>query len=58
MIGSEQSNASQWAKKVKRRKQTVLKWVHDYNEAGPERIIYQATGGAQPKLKEIEKKRS
>ena len=56
MIGNEQSNASQWAKRVKRRKQTVLQWVHNYNEAGPECIVYQATGGAQPKLSESEKK--
>ena len=58
MIGSGQENASGWAQKIKRQKQTVLKWVHRYNESGPERIVYQATGGVQPKLKEPEKKRS
>ena len=58
MIGSGQKNASQWAQQINRQKQTVLKWVHRYNEFGPEHITYQATGGAQPKLSEAEKKRS
>jgi transposase len=58
MIGSEQNNASRWAQGIKRQKQTVLKWVHRYNEAGPENIHYQPTGGAQPKLSQAEKKRS
>lgn len=56
MIGTKQKNASQWAKKIKRRKQTVLEWVHWYNETGPESILYQHSGGQQPKLNEVEKK--
>jgi len=58
MIGSEQDNASHWAQSINRQKQTVLGWVHRYNEVGPESTYYQATGGAQPKLSETEKKRS
>ena len=58
MIGSGQKNASQWADQINRQKQTVLKWVHGYNELGPEHIPYQATGGARPKLSEAQKKRS
>lgn len=58
MIGSGQQNASQWAEQINRQKQTVLKWVHRYNQCGPERITYQATGGAQPRLSEAQKKRS
>ena len=58
MIGSEQENASQWAQRINRQKQTVLGWVHRYNEAGAECIYYQPTGGAQPKLSKAEKKRS
>ena len=58
MIGSEQDNASHWAQSINRQKQTVLGWVHRYNEIGPESIYYQATGGAQPKLSKTEKKRS
>jgi transposase len=58
MIGSDQKNASQWAQEIKRQKQTVLKWVHGYNEAGPDSLHYQPTGGRQSKLNEAEKKRS
>lgn len=58
MIGSGQKNASQWAKAIKRQKQTVLEWVHRYNEQGPDHIAYQPTGGRQAKLSEAEKKRS
>lgn len=57
MIGSGQKNASQWAKQIKRQKQTVLEWVHRYNEAGPESLCYQHTGGRGAKLSEAEKKR-
>jgi transposase len=56
MIGSEQKNASQWAKTINRQKQTVLGWVHDYNEGGPERLHYQHSGGRAPKLSEAKKK--
>lgn len=58
MIGTGQANASQWAKQIKRRKQTVLAWVHRYNESGPAGIKYQHTGGRSMKLSEAEKKRS
>lgn len=58
MIGSEQDNASHWAQQINRQKQTVLKWVHRYNEAGAASIHYQPTGGAQDKLSEAEKKGS
>ena len=58
IIGREQENASQWAKDIKRQKQTVLGWVHHYNEYGPDSIPYQPSGGRQPNLSEVEKKRS
>ncbi len=58
MIGSEQDTATGWAQEIKRHKQTVLEWVHCYNEAGPAGISYQHTGGRRPKLSEAEKKRS
>lgn len=57
MIGSGQKNASQWAAKINRRPQTVLQWVHRYNQFGPTSIHYQYSGGRQPKLNEAEKKR-
>jgi transposase len=58
MIGSGQENASRWAKKINRQKQTVLGWIHRYNEYGPESIHYEHTGGRQTNLSEAEKKRS
>jgi transposase len=58
MIGSGQENASQWAKKIQRRPQTVLDWLHSYNQDGPASIPYQHSGGRQAKLSEAEKKRS
>ena len=58
MIGSGQKKASQWAKIINRQKQTVLGWVHGYNDDGPDRIHYQHTGGRPPTLSDSEKKRS
>ena len=55
-IGSGQQNASEWAATIKRQKQTVLAWVHRYNEAGPEALHYRASGGRQANLSEVEKK--
>lgn len=58
MIGSEQENASRWAKDINRQKQTVLGWIHRYNEYGPDSIHYQHTGGRQMNLSEAEKEES
>ena len=58
MIGSGPKKASQWATAINRQKQTVLGWVHGYNEYGPDRLHYQPSGGRQAKLSEAEKKRS
>ena len=58
IIGSGQKNASQWAKQIKRQKQTVLEWLHSYNELGPDNLAYQHSGGRQAKLSQDEKKRS
>lgn len=48
MIGSEQSNATQWAGVIERQNVTVQGWVHAYNEAGMEGIRYRHTGGRPP----------
>jgi transposase len=58
LIGSGQKNASEWAATIKRQKQTVLAWIHRYNEAGPDGMHYRPSGGRQAKLSEVEKKRS
>ena len=58
IIGSGQKNASQWAKEINRQKQTVLEWLHNYNELGPDSLAYQHSGGRRAKLSQDEKKRS
>ena len=45
LIGTGQTNATRWAKEIKRDDQTVIGWVHSYNEHGPEALIYKRTGG-------------
>ena len=57
MIGSGQTNASQWASRIKRCQQTVLKWVHLYNADGPSALAYQHSGGRQPALTAREKEK-
>jgi transposase len=48
MIGSQQKNATQWAAEIGRMDDTVLDWVHRYNNEGPEGLTYQRTGGRPP----------
>lgn len=50
MIASGQSNASRWASEIGHQNQTVMTWVHKYNESGPEALHYQRTGGRPPFL--------
>jgi hypothetical protein len=53
MIGSQQRNATQWAREIGRDLDTVLKWVHCYNEHGPAALVYQRTGGRRPLFRVI-----
>lgn len=50
MIANEQTNATSWAAEIGRSDETVLKWVHTYNEQGPLALLYQRTGGRPPFL--------
>jgi hypothetical protein len=36
------------AARTRRRAQTVMGWLHAYNQHGPEALIYQRTGGRPP----------
>jgi transposase len=58
MIGTQQVNATVWAKQIGRRNQTVMDWVHQYNEQGPASLQYQRTGGRSPLLTSPKKRRS
>jgi transposase len=57
-IGTQPVNATAWAQPIGRRNQTVMEWVHQYNEQGPERLYYQRTGGRAPLLTSHKKRRS
>ncbi len=58
MIGTQQINATEWAKQINRRNQTVMDWVHKYNQQGPESLNYQRTGGVSPLLANRKKTKS
>ena len=38
-------NATTWAASSGKHFQTVISWVHRYNEGGPESVAYRHTGG-------------
>lgn len=48
MIGSQQTNATAWAREIGRNLDTVLSWVHLYNAHGPTALHYRRTGGRVP----------
>ncbi|HKO24808.1 MAG TPA: helix-turn-helix domain-containing protein, partial [Chloroflexota bacterium] len=45
---AEGSCATAVAERTGRRAQTVMGWLHAYNEHGPEALTYQRTGGRPP----------
>jgi transposase len=58
MIGTQSINATEWAQQIGRRNQTVMEWVHKYNEQGAASLHYQRTGGRPPFLASHKKTRS
>lgn len=48
MIASGQTSATPWARKNGRTKETVLSWVHLYNQEGPDGVLYRHSGGRRP----------
>lgn len=52
MIASRQTNATQWAKELGRTDDTVLSWVHRYNDKGPAALGYRRSGGRAPLFRE------
>lgn len=46
MIGTKQSNASQWAQTIGCENETVLGWIHQYNAFGSGSLLYRHSGGA------------
>lgn len=41
-------SATQVGRGTQRNPQTVMEWVHRYNEQGPSRLLYERTGGRPP----------
>jgi hypothetical protein len=54
LIADGTHNATSWAAQFGRQDDTVLKWVHDYNDQGPDALTYRRTGGPAPLLRPIE----
>ena len=50
VIGSHQTNATEWAGKIGRNARTVMDWVRRYNNLGPVGLEYEHTGGRPPLL--------
>ncbi len=50
LIASGAHNATSCAAHIGRQDETVLAWVHDYNEHGPDALSYRRTGGRAPLL--------
>ena len=50
LIASGRYNATTCAAHIGRQDETVLGWVHRYNEHGPDALTYHRTGGRAPLL--------
>lgn len=50
LIASGQFNATTCAAHIGRQDETVLRWVHLYNQHGPDALAYRHTGGRSPLL--------
>ena len=50
LIASGRFNATACAAHIGRQDETVLDWVHRYNEHGPDALTYRRTGGRAPLL--------
>jgi Helix-turn-helix domain len=46
LIADGTHNATTWAAQFGRQDDTVLHWVHTYNQEGPDALTYRRTGGA------------
>ncbi len=50
LVASGQFNATSCAAHIGRHDETVLGWIHCYNENGPKALSYRRTGGSAPLL--------
>ena len=50
-LTQQEQGATEIARSIKRHPQTVIRWIHRYNERGPEELEYTHTGGPAPLLR-------
>ncbi len=50
LIASGRFNATACAAHIGRQDETVLRWVHRYNQHGPDALAYRHSGGRSPLL--------
>jgi transposase-like protein len=50
LMVSEGLCASEVARRLGRDQDTLLSWVHGFNEGGPDALVYRRTGGRRPFL--------
>lgn len=50
-IASGHFNATQWAAAIGRCHESVMAWVHLYNQQGPSALIFRHSGGRAPFLR-------
>jgi Helix-turn-helix domain len=58
LIASGRFNATACAAHIGREDETVLGWVHRYNQRGPDSLAYRRTGGRAPLLPRSRRDRS
>ena len=51
LIADGTHNATSWADRSGRQDETVLGWLHTYNDEGPDALNYRRTGGSAPFLR-------
>jgi hypothetical protein len=51
LIADGTHNATSWAQRYGRQDETVLGWLHTYNDQGPDALTYRRTGGESPFLR-------
>jgi len=57
-LAQQGRGASAMARRVGRHLQTVIRWAHLYNEAGPQALVFEHTGGVPPFLTRRRSRRS
>ncbi|EXJ16151.1 helix-turn-helix domain-containing protein [Imhoffiella purpurea] len=57
-LARQRRGASSVARATGRHLQTLIRWVHRYNDAGPQALVFEHTGGVPPFLTRRQSKHS